>query len=183
MLGSCVALQAVSLAGPPGGSLAFRETNEGAPLFSVPVGETHGTNCVKLSDNSGEAASDPYGTMGAREFLTETAGLYVLGFRLVDLSSNGQAGGPLHPPSPVYFIYVQAGLTIAACNRAGQNLSATFAGRAGQDYFLECATRLGSATNWQTIAGPVLGSNALQRLAGTNASSSAQFYRLRAVDR
>src|SRR6185436_17749901 len=77
--------QVVSVAGPPGGSFAFwegdGESDLGAITFSVPVGTTHATHYLVISENHGEPGADPYGHIHGREFTTSAAGTYIVGLR------------------------------------------------------------------------------------------------------
>jgi hypothetical protein len=81
--GSRLAVQVVSVAGPAGGSFAFwegdGESDLGNVTFSVPVGETNGTNFLVVSENNSEPGADPYGHIHGREFTTSLPGTYTVG--------------------------------------------------------------------------------------------------------
>src|SRR5262245_54804235 len=102
-LGARLAVQVVSVAGPPGGSFAFwegdGESDLGVITFSVPVGITNGTNYLLISENNAEPGADPYGHIHGREFTTSAPGTYLVGLRVIDLSTNGVGGGPMQSPS------------------------------------------------------------------------------------
>jgi len=106
-------------------------------------------------------------------------GLYCLGFQLRDTSTNGLNGGPIHAPSPVYGVYLQAGITLASITRQGSTTIALFGGEPGHAYYLEHAPTLGFSPPWPTVAGPVLGTNHLQRIEHSIAKGEVGFYRLR----
>jgi hypothetical protein len=112
LLGSRLAVQVTDVAGPAGGAIGFWEGDGENPgnqvTFSVPVGTTGGTSSFVISENDGAPGSDPYGHIHGREFTATTAGLYTVGFRLVDGSTNGPGGGPLHAPSSVLSMFFQA---------------------------------------------------------------------------
>jgi hypothetical protein len=178
-LGSCVELQVVSLTGPPSGSLGFWEPGESQPRFSVPVGEMTGTNRFFLSSNQGLPGSDPHGRIPGRHFTVNHPGLYCLGFRLVDTSTNGPSGGPIHQPSEVYAVYLQAGHTIASLMKQGPMQIAVFGGEAGKTFYLERTGDLGVLAQWETAAGPLVGTNRLQRLTNSTAIGPQGYLRLR----
>ncbi len=178
--GSCLELQFVSLAGPAGSVLSGWQPGEAQPLFALPAGETGGTNRIALSANDGTPNADPYGQTQPL-FSLSKPGLYCLAFKLVDSSTNGPAGGPLHSASPVYHIYLQAGLTLSGLGRQGTSAAALFGGEAGQCFYLESCATPDPAAGWQTVAGPLTGTGRLQTLVDPAASSARLFYRLRAT--
>jgi hypothetical protein len=178
-LGACLHLELVSLVGPAGGSLSFWEPNDTQPRFTMPVGEIAGMNFVRLSESGGEAAADPYGCIQGRLFTVSQPGLYRLGFRLVDSSSNGVAGGPVHPPSELYHVCLQAGVTLHSLERHGLAVTATFGGLPGTNFYLERAATLDAAAPWTAVAGPLRGMSRLQTLIDPAAAAEHHFYRLR----
>ncbi len=180
-LGSCLELQLVSLTGPAQGTLSFWETGESAPTFSLAVGEVAGTNRFALSQNQGVPETDPYGEFEGRHFALSQPGLYCLGFRIVDSSTNGPGGGPIHSPSVDYYVCLQAGLTINSLVCQGTTVAALFGGEPARSYYLERSSMLGPAAVWQTVAGPLAGSSRLQALTNGAAGASQSFFRLRAT--
>ena len=179
-LGSCLELEVVSLAGPRDAALGCWEVGDPQPQFRVPTGEDSGTNRLCLSENRGVPGSDPFGSSEGRCLTVSRPGLYCLGFRLVDTSTNGPGGGPIHAPSELYAVYLQAGPTVAWLTREGAATSLRFGGEPGQSYYLERASALDPATTWETVAGPLAGTNRLQTLTDPNAATPQAFYRLRA---
>ncbi len=171
-LGSRLALQLVSLAGPAEGTLRLWEAGQSQPCLSLSVGTAEGTNCVVLSQNEGEPGADPYGCIEGRHLTIDLPGLYCLGFRLLDLSTNGLAGDPIHPASPVYHVYLQAGLAIHALARQGVAATALFGGDAAKTFYLERSPAPGPAATWQTVAGPLTGTSRLQSLTDPAASAT-----------
>ena len=139
-----------------------------------------GTNCFPLSESQGPPDADPYGAIRGRYFAVNQPGLYVLGFRVVDTSTNGPGGGPIHAPSPFYRVYLQAGLTIAALARQGGSTTVRFGGELGQTYYLERREALTTSPLWQQVAGPLPGTNSLQTLTDPVPAASQSFYQLRA---
>ncbi len=177
--GACLGMQLLSLTGPAGGTLGIWEDDQTQPSVIVRVGEPVPTNFLVVSQNKAEAGSDPYGLVQTRHFALDQPGLYCLGFRLLDLSTNGPSGGSIHSPSPTYYTYFQAGLTISLIKAEGNSSTVQFAGTSGQNYYLERSFFPGTAA-WQTVAGPLSGSNCLQVLNDPAAPAGGAFYRLSA---
>jgi hypothetical protein len=180
-LGSQLQMQLVSLAGPANGALSFWEAGEAQPRFAIRVGETAGTNCIALSANSFAPDADPYGQIQGRHFALSQPGLYCLAFQVVDTSTNGCCGDPIHMPSPVYQIYLQAGLTLSGLVRQGTAAAALFGGEAGSSFYLESSPALGASAAWHTLAGPLTGTSRLQTLTDPAPSGARLFYRLRST--
>lgn len=179
-LGSLLELQLVSLAGPRQGSLSFWEAGEAAPRFIVPAGETAGTNRFAISESQGIPGADPYGCISGRHYTVNEPGLYCLGFRVVDSSTNGPGGGPIHAPSEVYRVFLQAGLTIDWLGVRGNAITACFGGDPDKILYLERSTAAGAPGTWVGVAGPLTGTNCLQTLTDTTATNAQALYRLRA---
>lgn len=178
--GAHLELQLVSLAGPPQGALSFWEAGQSEPRFTLPTGALAATNRLVLSENSGAPQTDPYGYFQGRHFAVNRPGLYCLGCRVVDTSTNGPGGGPIHTPSPLYHVYLQAGLSIISLTRQGSSATALYGGEPGRTFWLERSSGFGPSASWQTVAGPVAGTNRLQTLTDPAAVGSANFYLLRA---
>jgi hypothetical protein len=179
--GARLELELVSLNGPPGASLGFWEPAQSQPCFRIPVGEAAGSNRFVLSECKGAPGEDPYGYIQGRRFAVSQPGLYCLGFRVVDSSTNGPGGIPIHTPSPLYQIYLQAGLTITSLVRQGTSTSALFGGEAARTFYLERSPALGTPASWQTVAGPLTGTGRLQTLTDPAGSASQYFFRLRST--
>jgi len=180
--GSRLAVQVVSVTGPAGGSFAFwegdGESDLGEITFSVPVGTADGTNHLVISENNSEPGADPYGHIHGREFTANLPGTYTVGFRVIDLSTNGAGGGPIHAPSDILPMRFQAGVRIEALQLFTNRVTATFRCPPGISNVLEATTSLTTA-NWQTVAGPLRGNNNLQSLTVSNAPTGDRFYRIR----
>lgn len=183
--GAQLAVQVVSVEGPPGGSFAFwegdGESDLGSITFSVPVGATDGTNYFLVSENGGAPGTDPYGHIHGREFTTSLQGTYVVGFRVIDLSSNGVDAGPIHSPSAVLKIRFQAGLQVERVQPLAGRVSVSFRSPPGISNVLEAATSLDPG-NWSPAATPLRGNNNLQTLIDTNPPTTGRFYRLRQLN-
>ncbi|HVY71788.1 MAG TPA: hypothetical protein VHH73_17785 [Verrucomicrobiae bacterium] len=179
--GSRLAVQVVSVAGPPGGSFAFwegdGESDLGALTFSVPVGTTKGANNLVISENHGEPGADPYGHIHGREFTTSAPGIYIVGFRLVDLSTNGAGGGPIHLPSDVLHVKFLAGLRIESVQTFTDRVTVSFRSPPGISNVLEVTGSLAPGV-WQPAAPSLRGNNNLQTFTDTNAPGGNRFYRI-----
>lgn len=179
--GAFLQLQFVSMSGPPGGVFGVWMQDQGnpgssQPLFTLPVGTTDGTNRFNLSENDGSPGADPYGHIHGRTFTATRPGLYTLGCRILDTSTNGTGGGPIHTPSDIYYFYFQAGLTISSWEMNANPRGVTFGTAAGATYFVEASPDSG-ATNWTTVAGPIAGDNYLHTVT-TNATAPQLFFRI-----
>jgi len=185
LLGSRLAVQVVEVAGPAGGAIGFWEGDGENPgneiTFSVPVGTTGGTSSFVVSENEGTPGSDPYGHIHGREFTATTAGLYTVGFRLVDISTNGPGGGPLHAPSSVLSMFFQAGPTIETIQSVTNGMRVFFRSAPGVTNVLEASDGLG-AIAWRPVSGGLRGNSALQSLTDTNAAPDVRVYRLRLLN-
>src|ERR1043165_4897884 len=94
-LGSYIFAQLVSLDGPEGGEFGFWEAPATSPSYTIKSGESGGTNIWRLTEADGSPGTDPYGHIHVRRWTLTKPGLYVLGLRLLDLSTNGSNGGPI----------------------------------------------------------------------------------------
>jgi hypothetical protein len=180
-LGSCLELEVVSLTGPPQASLGLWEPGLAQPCFTLATGEAAGTNRIAVSQTRGTPTADPYGCVWGRHLAVTRPGLYCLGFRVVDTSTNGPGGGPVHTSSPLYQVYLQAGQTIASLSRQGASATARFGGEPARTFCLERSLTLGPSASWQTVAGPLAGTNRLQTLTDPTATGTKSFFRLRAL--
>ncbi len=180
-VGARLELQLVSLAGPQGGVLAAFEPGETQPSARLFVGDNSGTNTLILSENDGTADADPYGSLQGRRVVVNKAGLFCLGVKVVDTSTNGPAGGPIHSCSPLYQLYLQAGLVVNSVNLAGSAASVGFGGAAGKTFYLERAVSVQPGATWQKVGGPLTGSAHLQSLTDSSAVADRNFYRLRST--
>lgn len=185
LLGSRLAVQVTDVAGPAGGAIGFWEGDGENPgneiTFSVPVGTTGGTSSFVVSENDGAPGSDPYGHIHGREFTATTAGLYTVGFRLIDVSTNGPGGGPLHAPSSVLSMYFQAGPTIETIQAATNGMRVFFRSAPGVTNVLE-ASDGAAATAWRPVSGGLRGNSSLQSLTDTNPAPDVRVYRLRLLN-
>lgn len=185
LLGSRLAVQLVSVDGPAGGEVAFWEgdgENAGNQItFRVPVGTTDSTNALVISENDGAPGSDPYGHIHGREFTTTLPGLYRVGFRLIDLSTNGPGGGPLHAPSEILRIYFQAGPTIESIETLALGARVYFRSAPGVTNVLESTDGLDPA-GWVAVSAGLRGNSTRQSLLDAREGNGPRFYRLRLLN-
>ncbi len=184
LAGTKVVLEVVSLDGPAGGSLTFWESPDceisaTRPTFTIQVGTTNGNFRFPLSQNGGEPGADPYGHCHGRRYTTAVPGLYVLGVRLYDSSTNGPGGGPQHQPSDITYFFFQAGVTLDSLTQGDDGITAHFATKIGGTYFLETTESLTEGATWDTVAGPLDGDGYLQSLIDPAPTGTSRFYRLR----
>jgi hypothetical protein len=181
--GARLAMRVVRVAGPSGGTFSFwdsdGESNSEQITFSVPVGTTNGTQQFLLSENDGSPGSDPYGHIHGRRFSVDRPGLYTVSFRIVDISTNGPEGGPLHAPSDIIPMYFQAGTSIAGFALKPEGAALTFGTETLRTYHVESSPLLGPDAVWTPVAGPIDGDGHLQTIEAVPATNSPTFYRLR----
>jgi hypothetical protein len=175
-LGSQIWAQIVSVEGPVGGAFGFWDAGATNPSISLACGTT-GTNSYIVSQNDGSPDTDPYGHIHGRRFTATQPGIYLVGFRAIDRSTNGAGGGPIQSPSDVLKFYFQAGINIASVSQTGGIASVTFGAAANQTYSLEYTADLGLNT-W-TPLGSVSGNDSLQTLTDPNATDVKRFYRIK----
>jgi hypothetical protein len=149
--------------------------------FSVPVGTTNGTNCLVISENSGESGADPYGHIHGREFTTSAPGTYTVGFRVIDICTNGLGGGPIQSPSDVLSVRFQAGLRIESIQSFINRVAVSFRSPPGISNLLE-TTDSTASSKWLPVATPLRGNNNLQSFTDTNAPIGNRWYRIRQLN-
>jgi hypothetical protein len=183
LLGARVALQIVDVSGPEGGALSFWNSDGDYIAeditFTVPVGTTNGTNQFFLSEGDGSLGSDPYGHIHGRRFSVDLPGLYTVGFQIVDVSTNGPVGGPLHAPSDVFHMFFQAGTSVVDLDVASEGNTLKFGTESGRTYHVESTGELGPSAQWAAVGDPIVGNGRLQTLEGLPPSNGPRFYRLR----
>lgn len=179
-LGSLLLGRISLLSGPAGGKFGFWETNSTtAPTISVGVGETSAT-LFRITQESGAPGADPYGHIHGRRMTTTKPGLYKVGFQIVDVSTNGVGGGPIHTPSAVLPIWFQAGVNIESVEPDYEDghVHVRFAAPTNTTWQVEYTDSL-SPTNWQP-AGPVaVGQDYFMEVLHQAAPGTNRFYRVR----
>jgi len=179
-LGSFIQAQLVSVDGPAGGSFGFWEAGSTNPTYSLLSGES-GTNMFRLTESDGSPGTDPYGHIHGRRFTATQPGFYTVGFRLVDTSTNGTNGGPIHTASGVLPIYFQAGITIVSTAKTGDVMTISYGSITNRTFALEYTTNLLSPSDWESAGPPLPGTDLLQSQSDTNVTSARRFYRIRAT--
>jgi hypothetical protein len=180
--GAHLVLQVESLAGPANASFGFWEgaDEEDGPrlMFETPTGTLAGTNRFALSETAGNPGDDPYGHIHGRVFTLSRPGLFTIGLRIFDTSSNGPDGGPLHPPSELFRLNMQAGVSIARVESVEGGWKVVFAAAQGHVYQIEATDRFGPAAEWSPVGEPVTGANRLVEVT-IPSDGAARFFRLR----
>jgi hypothetical protein len=116
------------------------------------------TNLWRLSESDGSAGSDPFGHIHGRRFTATRAGIYKVGFTVVDTSTNGAAGGPIHTPSAELPVWFQAGVNLQSVQPkfANDQIRIRFGAPAGFSWSLQYTSDL--TNTWQTTH-PVTGND------------------------
>jgi hypothetical protein len=177
-LGSQIFAQLVSVDGPAGGVFAFWDTGATNPTISLACGST-GTNIFRLSENDGSPGSDPYGHIHGRRFTATKPGIYTVGFRALDYSTNGVGGGPIHTPSAVTRIYFQADVNLKGIEPDVDHSRVTFSAPVGKSWLVEAADSPGTNATWTTIGAPVAGDDYFHEIIDDTPVAGQRFYRAR----
>jgi hypothetical protein len=177
-LGSFIEMELASVEGPPGGMFSFWENGATEPTVSLISGET-GTNRWDLSDSDGSPGSDPFGHIHGRRFTATLPGLYRVGFRLFDVSTNGAEGDPIHTPSELLEVHFQAGVTITSVVQNAGSAEITFGAAANRTLTVEASTDLGDADAWTVVGEPVTGDDHFPTVRDSDAAHGSRFYRVR----
>jgi hypothetical protein len=188
--GAYLEVQVESVSGPPGGSFSVWQENESGSetrlKFSVATGEKTGKNKFNISEGIIDPEPDPFGHLHTRRLTVNKPGLYTLGLRILDTSTAGTNGGPIHSPSDLFSVYVQAGLTISSFTKTNNIFSVTFGKDEFHKYYLQRTSTLGDTNSWTTVAGPIGDANdtrtLLLTLADGAAASSPMFYRIQCTN-
>ncbi len=181
--GARVEMVVEELTGPAGGRFGFweggGEEDEGMTMtFDVPVGTTGGTQRFHLSESTGEAGDDPFGHVHGRVYTVTEPGLYRVGFRLIDTSTQGAGGGPVQAASGLFEMNLQAGVTLAGIRFVDGAWRVGFAGLAGFAYQLEASGELGTGARWESVGPAVPGDDRMHEIA-VDAGDGTRFFRLR----
>jgi hypothetical protein len=190
-LGSHIQVVLETVSGPPGATLGFWETQQDGVdstnlTWTVPAGLSNGTNHIVVSETDGSPTADPYGHTHGRIYSVNKPGLYSVGFRFVDTSTNGPGGGPIQAPSDRFYLYFQADVTIAAISHVTNGVNLTFAAPSNlpdsgtapaTNYQLELTPMLGPPSNWQPVGNLVVGDDHVHSVTLPMTNSSV-FFRL-----
>ena len=127
---------------------------------------------------AGEPGGDPFGHIHGRRFTATKPGLYKVGFRALDVSTNGAEAGPIHTPSPVLHIYFQAGVNIVSVEPIdGGSARVISALPAHFLWQLESNDSLNDA-EWVPVSFPVVGADQLVEFLDDQAVPLRRFYRV-----
>lgn len=179
-LGSQIYAQLVSVDGPPGGAFGFWDAGATNPSIAVLTGATS-TNVWRLSENDGSPGSDPYGHIHGRRFTATLPGVYTVGFRAMDWSTNGVGGGPIHTPSEVLRIYFQAGVNIKHIEPDVDHTHVQFPAPAGRSWVVEAADSMAPDATWTAISAPVAGDDRFHEVTDDRAVEGQRFFRVQSI--
>jgi hypothetical protein len=180
-LGSYVQARMALLDAPAGGSFGFWESGAKTPTIALLKGVAS-TNLFPISENAGApAGSDPYGHIHGRRFTATTPGVYTVAFKIVDTSSNGSNGGPIHTESDWLPIYFQAGIISSLLSTTNGVSTVQYGSLTNNMFSLEYATNLSPSTSWVPIQGTQPGNDLFQILQDPQAQGSRRFYRVKAT--
>jgi hypothetical protein len=186
--GSWIWVEIVSVSGPAGATFGFWEENSNTMTHALPANQATGNPRFVISEGIDDPAEDPFGHIHGRAWTANLPGDYIVGIRLVDLSTSGPGGGPWHQPSRIYQFHFTAGPSFQPelkRNASGGN-TLTWQSRMGVwqagnqtgiPFRIMRSTSL-AADDWQHV-GTVTGTTAdTATFTDSTASSSKAFYRL-----
>lgn len=176
--GSFILAQLTSVTGPVGGSFGFWEAGATNPTISLSTGLT-GTNLFALSSGDGAPGSDPFGHIHGRRFTATLPGIYEVGFKLFDASTNGAGGGPIQSSSDVLLVYFQAGVNIQSVEPDEDHSHVRFASPVGATWQLEASDSPSSTATWTAVGNPVVGDDYLHEVEDDHPVQGTRFYRLK----
>jgi hypothetical protein len=179
-LGSYIQVQLVSVEGPTGGAFGFWDTGATTPTISLSSGET-GTNMFRLTESDGSPGSDPYGHIHGRRLTATKPGIYTVGFKLFDTSTNGVGGGPIHTPSDVLKVYFQADVNILSLEPDVDHSHIRFSAPVGSNWQLEVSDSLGPHANWASVGASIAGDDYFHEVEDEHAVQGERYYRMRSV--
>lgn len=187
-IGSHIVARIETVDGPEGGIWGFWESNwvlgSDQPTYSVPVGTTDGVETFALSENEGLPEDDPFGHIHGRRFTVNKPGLYTVGFRLLDTSTNGDDNGPIHAPGDLFrmrFLAVSNDPPDLTISREGQILLLEWTSRAGKSYRMKSA--LSADGSWETLGDDLEGTGEVlqTQVVLTSESSRHRFFQLEEI--
>jgi hypothetical protein len=181
--GAFIVGEIVSVEGPEGGAFGFWETNSpaGSPKYSISSGTTNATARFEISDSvlgAGSPGGDPYGHIHGRRLTLSKPGIYTIGFRVYDISTNGPGGSPIHQPSDVLKITFQAGYNIQKIEPFPGLTMITVGMMAGQNFTLQYSTNLTDTNAWTDIE-EMAGADVFGMIHDMEATNSFRFYRVK----
>jgi hypothetical protein len=179
-LGSQIYAQLVSVDGPPGGVFGFWDAGATNPTIAVLTGTTS-TNVWLLSENDDSPSSDPYGHIHGRRFTATLPGVYTVGFRALDWSTNGVGGGPIHKPSGVLRIYFQAGVNIKRIEPDLDHPHVQFSAPVGRSWVVEASDSMAPDATWTAISAPLDGDDLFHEVTDARAAEGRRFFRMKSA--
>ncbi len=158
--GAFLQLQFLAVEGPAGSQMRISQeeftpdeepTGNILQLLDLPVGPVVGDQKIPITEGEGSPGSDPFGHIHGRQFWADRPGLFTATVRLVDTSTNGPGGGPIHIPSAPLSIYFQADDTVQIAYTSAGGAELVFAVRELETVALESSPQLGAGAAWTEV--------------------------------
>ena len=158
--GAFLQLQFLAVDGPAGSQMRISQeeftpdeepTGNILQLLDLPVGPVVGDQKIPITEGEGALGSDPFGHIHGRQFWVNRPGIFTATVRLVDTSTNGPGGGPIHTPSAPLSIYFQADDTVQIVYTSGVGAELMFAVRELEIVALESSPQLGAGAEWTEV--------------------------------
>jgi hypothetical protein len=165
--GAFIVAEINSVQGPAGGAFQFWDANSTtAPTATIPVGTTNAGFRFDVSDaalGAGEPGGDPFGHIHRRRFTVTKPGLYSVGFRALDVSTNAPGGGPIHLPSEPIHLQFQGDVNITKIEPDVDHVYVTFGAMGGYIWQIQSKESLGDSA-WTNVNTPVVGNDTLTKV-------------------
>lgn len=175
--GAFIQMELQSVAGPEGGQFSFWESGATAPTFSIPSGQT-AAHRFNLSEGDGAPGSDPGGHIHGRRWTATVPGIYKVRFRLLDVSTNGADGGPIHTPSEPLEVHFQAGVNFRTLTQGTGGIHLHFGAQNARTHQVERSLQLGPAADWRPVGAPVAGTDHFAEVIDDEPAPAGAFYRV-----
>jgi hypothetical protein len=179
--GAFIVAEIVSVEGPSGGAFAFWENTStpGNPTASIPAGTTNAAVRFALSQaelGAGEPEGDAYGHIHGRRFTATLPGIYTVGFRAHDTSTNGESGGPIHEPTGIQFVQFQAGVVLTKLEPGPGGARVRLGAQAGYSWQVQGADDLRNP-EWEEVGSAVPGNDLLVEVEFGGADAPERYFR------
>ncbi|MGV3772685.1 MAG: hypothetical protein ACO1QB_07270 [Verrucomicrobiales bacterium] len=182
--GSFIVAEIVSVDGPQGGAFEFWDaTSTTEPTYSLPVGISDAQKFFEVSDaaiGAGQPGADPFGHIHGRRFTVTKPGIYTVGFRAHDQSTNGSEEGSIHQSSEVATVRFQGGHNLLNVMVADGQAHVSYVATAGFTWQLEFKNSI-EETAWTLVGEPRIGSDIVLTEVDARPMDQSRIYRLKGL--
>jgi hypothetical protein len=178
--GAFLQFRLTCLEGPAGGRFGFWEAGATQPNEALAPGQMS-TNLWPLSEGVSAPGADPYGHRHGRRFSASLPGIYKVGFTVVDTSTQGLDGKPIHAPSEDMPVWFQAGVNVGRVSPHDDHAHVQFGALAGVVWQLEASDSLSVDATWRAVGAPVTGNDTLVEVEDDRPPVATRYFRVRSA--